>query len=84
MFQDLTDKAMGGESLKMAFSVFGAAGFLPGQFTRTIGNPAPDCLEGPGKILMVRGNKRTWVQGFYDDEEWLHEYALENRKGRKS
>jgi hypothetical protein len=83
MFQDLTDKAMGNESLKMAFSVFGAAGFLPGQFTRTIGNPAPECLEGPGKILMCRSNKRTWVQGFFDDPNWLHEYALANRKGRK-
>ncbi len=80
MFQDLTDKAMGQESLKMAFSEFGAAGFLPGQFTRTIGPPAPDCLEGPGKILMCRGNKRIWVQGFYDDEQWLHDYALERRR----
>lgn len=84
MFQDLTDRAMGNESLKMAFSVFGAAGFLPGQFTRTIGNPAPDCLEGPGRILMCKGNKRVWVQGFYDDLNYLHEYALENRKERKA
>jgi len=80
MFQDLRDQAMGGESLKMAFSVFGAAGFLPGQFARTVGNPAAECIEGPGKILMCRGNKRTWVQGFYDDEDWLREYALENRR----
>jgi len=80
MFQDLRDQAMGGESLKMAFAVFGAAGFLPGQFARTVGNPAAECIEGPGKILMCRGNKRTWVQGFYDDEDWLREYALENRR----
>jgi hypothetical protein len=80
MFQDLDGRIFGGESLKMAFSVFGAAGYLPGQFTRTIGPPAPDCLEGPGRILMCRGNKRTWVQGFCDDPDWLHEYALENRK----
>jgi hypothetical protein len=82
MFQDLRDQAMGGESLKMAFGEFGAAGFLPQQFSRTIGNPAPECLEGPGKILMCRGNKRTWVQGFYDDPEWLRSYALEAREGQ--
>jgi hypothetical protein len=80
MFQDLRDQAMGGESLKMAFSVFGAAGFLPGQFSRTIGNPVPECLEGPGRILMCRGNKRDWVQGFMDEPEWLREYALVNRR----
>jgi len=82
MFQDLTDRAMGGQSLKFAFSAFCAAGFQPNQFTRTIGPPAMDCLEGPGKILVCQGNKRTWTQGFMDDEQWLHDYALENRKGR--
>jgi len=84
MFQDLTDRAMGGQSLKFAFSAFCAAGFQPNQFTRTIGPPAADCLEGPGKILVCQGNRRTWTQGFMDDEQWLHDYALENRKGRKA
>lgn len=81
MFQDLTDRAMGGQSLKFAFSGYCAAGFLPAQFARTIGNPAEECLEGPGKMLVCQGNRRTWVQGFYDDEQWLHDYALENREG---
>ena len=80
MFQDLTDRAMGGQSLKFAFNTFGAAGFLPNQFTRTIGGKAEEALEGPGKILMCRGKRRNWVQGFADDEQWLHDYALENRK----
>ena len=80
MFQDLTDRAMGGQSLKFAFNTFGAAGFLPNQFTRTIGGKAEEALEGPGKILMCRGKRRTWVQGFADDEQFLHDYALENRK----
>jgi len=80
MFQDLDGRLFGGETLKPAFGVFGAAGFLPGQFTRTIGSPAEECIEGPGRILMCSGNKRTWVQGYADDENWLHEYALENRK----
>ena len=81
MFQDLTDRAMGGQSLKFAFGGFCAAGFLPNQFTRTVGPPAEECLEGPGKILVCQGNKRTWTQGFNGDEQWLHDYALENRKG---
>jgi hypothetical protein len=81
MFQDLTDRAMGGQSLKFAFSAFCAAGFQPNQFIRTIGSPGEECLEGPGKILVCQGNKRTWTQGFMDDEQWLHDYALVNRKG---
>lgn len=80
MFQDLTDRAMGGQSLKFAFSAFCAAGFQPNQFVRTIGSPAEECLEGPGRILVCQGNKRVWTQGFMDDEQWLHDYALENRR----
>ena len=83
MFQDVTDRAMGGQSLKFAFGGFCAAGFLPNQFIRTVGAPAEECLEGPGRILVCRGNKRVWTQGFMDDEQWLHDYALENRKGMR-
>jgi hypothetical protein len=82
MFQDLTDRAMGGQSLKFAFSAYIAAGFQPNQFTRTIGSPAEECQEGQGRMLVCQGNKRTWTQGFYDDEQWLHDYALENRMER--
>jgi hypothetical protein len=80
MFQDVTDRAMGNQSLKMAFGAFCAAGFHPGQFTRTIGPPAEECLEGQGRMLICQGNKRTWIQGYYDDPQWLHDYALENRR----
>jgi hypothetical protein len=80
MFQDLDARIFGGETLKPAFSVFGAAGYIPQQFTRTIGPPAEPLQEGPGRILMCSGKNRTWVQGYTDDPNWLHEYALANRK----
>jgi len=82
MFQDLTDRAMGGQSLKFAFGGYIAAGFLPNQFTRTIGSPAEECQEGQGRMLVCVGKNRTWTQGFYEDEQWLYDYAIENRKGR--
>jgi|SRR6516162_4540241 len=80
MCQDLDGRMFAGETLKTAFNLFGAAGFSPAQFSRTIGGKAEDCLVGPGKILMIRGNTKEWVQAFYDDEQFLHDYALENRK----
>jgi hypothetical protein len=82
MCQDLDGRMFAGETLKTAFNLFGAAGFSPAQFSRTIGGKAEDCLVGPGKILMIRGNTKQWVQAFYDDEQFLHDYALENRKER--
>jgi hypothetical protein len=83
MCQDLDGRMFGGETLKTAFNAFGAAGFQPAQLTRTIGGKAEDAMEGPGKILMVKGKKREWVQAFYDEEDYLHDYALVNRKGRR-
>jgi hypothetical protein len=80
MCQDLDGRMFGGETLKSAFNLFGAAGFTPNQLTRTIGGKAEDSMEGPGKILMCRGKKREWVQAFCDDEDYLREYALENRE----
>jgi hypothetical protein len=82
MCQDLDGRMFAGETLKTAFNLFGAAGFLPGQFSRTIGGKAEECIDGPGKILMCKGKKREWVQGFTDDEDFLRDYALENRRER--
>lgn len=82
MLQDVTDKALGGESLKMAFSEFAMADWKKSQWDRIIGPPCPPCIAGPGKIMMVRGTSQTWVQGFIDDPEYLRQYAMANRKER--
>jgi hypothetical protein len=82
MLQDVTDKALGGVSLKSAFSKFTMAGYLPTSFQRTIGSPAPPLQTGQGRALMIRGREQEWIQCFYDDPEWLRAYALKNRKNR--
>lgn len=80
MCQDLDGRMFGGETLKTAFNTIGAAGFQPNQFSRVIGGKTEECLDGPGKILMCKGKRREWVQAFNESEDFLHEYALENRK----
>jgi hypothetical protein len=76
MFQNFTDKAMGGVSLRDAFPVVGMAGYTPNQWSRIIGTtPIPELKVGPGRIMMCKGPEQKWVQGFYDDEEWLRSYA---------
>lgn len=84
MFQNMTDKALGGVSLRDAFNPVGMAGYKRNQWSRIIGTtPIPECRYGPGKIMMVNGPHQEWVQGFYDDATFLREYALANRKGRR-
>lgn len=84
MFQNMTDKALGGVSLRDAFNPVGMAGYKRNQWTRIIGTtPVPECRYGPGKIMMVNGPHQEWVQGFFDDPTFLREYALANRQGRR-
>lgn len=83
MLQDVTDRALGGESLKMAFSEFSMAAWKEQQFARILGHKPPTLLEGPGRILQVRGKKETWIQGFYADPEWFRAQCLTARANWK-
>jgi hypothetical protein len=77
MFQNMTDRALGGVSLRDAFGIYGMAGYTKNQWSRIIGTtPMPECKNGPGRIMMVRGTEQDWVQGFVDDDEFLLAYAM--------
>jgi hypothetical protein len=84
MFQNMTDKALGGVSLRDAFNTVGMAGYKRNQWTRIVGTtPVPECRIGPGKIMMINGPQQEWVQGFFDDAAFLKEYAMTNRRSRR-
>jgi len=80
MFQNMTDNALGGISLRDAFPEIGMAGFKKNQWTRIIGSKPPDLRVGPGRICMVLGPREEWVQGFYDTPKFLRDYALAGRE----
>ena len=84
MFQNMTDKVLGGVSLRDSFNPVGMAGYKKNQWQRIIGtSPVPECQKGPGRICMVTGSTTTWVQGFSDDTpgwEFLRDYALNGRR----
>jgi hypothetical protein len=82
MFQNMTDKALGGVSLRDAFPGVGMAGYKKNQFTRIIGGTYEPARVGPGKILMCLGTEQTWVQGFNDDIDFLRDYAGAGREGK--
>lgn len=74
--QIMMEKYFGGVNLRTSFSVIGMAGYRPNGWKAIIQTlPVPKCQPGRGRIMMVRGGTETWVQGFYDDEDWIREYA---------
>jgi len=82
LFQNITDKALGGVSLKDAFQRKGMAGYSKAQWERIIGTKFQPLRTGPGKIMMVAGRDERWVQAFYDDPDWLRAYAMAGRESR--
>lgn len=84
MFQNVTDRVLGGVSLRDAFGVTGMAAYKKNQWNRIIGTtPVPECRMGPGRIMMVNGTDQTWVQGFYAEPDELRELCLAGRKDRR-
>ncbi len=80
MFQNMTDRVLGGVSLRDSFGIVGMAGYKKNQWTRIIGtSPVPELKNGPGRICMVKGPDQTWIQGFNDDPDFLRGYALAGR-----
>jgi hypothetical protein len=80
MFQNMTDRALGGVSLRDSWGVIGMSGYNKNQWSRIIGTtPMPEPKSGPGRIMMVRGREQVWVQGFYDEPDYLRQYAMANR-----
>lgn len=79
MFQNMTDRVMGGISLRDAFGYYIMGMYTPNQFSRIVGNPVPELQTGVGRMIACKGKDRTWVQGFYDDPDWLRDYAMAGR-----
>jgi hypothetical protein len=79
--QNLMERYVGGVNLRPSFNIIGMAGYKPNQWRTIIGTtPIPKLQTGPGRMCMVHGTDERWIQGFYDDPEYLREYAEINRK----
>jgi hypothetical protein len=56
------------------------AGYTKNQWGRIIGGDYEEPKAGQGRIRMCQGPSKVWVQGFYDDPQYLREYAMANRR----
>lgn len=80
MLQNFMEKYFGNMSLRPAFNTIGMAGFKASQYRTIVGqSPAPKCIGGQGKLLICEPDREVWVQGLYDNIEWLMQYATERR-----
>jgi hypothetical protein len=80
MFQNMTDKALGGISLRDSFYVRCMAGYTKNQWSRIIGSKYQEPKNGVGRVCVCQGPSEVWIQGFYDEPEYLKEYAMANRR----
>ena len=81
VLQDFKERFFGNMSLRTSFGTVGMAKFKPGQWRTIIGTtPVPELQTGQGRLCIVEGQSEKWIQGLYDDETYLREYAMRYRK----
>ena len=68
MFQDLTDRAMGGQSLTFAFSAFCAAGFMPNHLSVRLEACRGVSRRSWAYTSLSAGTSESGLRGFMDDE----------------
>lgn len=80
MLQNFLEKYFGNMSLRPAFNTIGMAGYKPSQYRTIVGNSTvPACQRGQGRMLICEPDREVWVQGLYDENRYLVEYATRKR-----
>lgn len=78
--QDLTDKALGGFSLRSSFGLIGLAGYRKQLWLRIIGTmPVPVSQKPKGRVIFVIDGTESWVQCLNGSDQEFRDYALANR-----
>lgn len=81
VFQDLRDQAMGGKGIRNLFRLKFMGNFNANQWKNVVGTtPVPESVDKAGRLMVVEGNARIWVQALYADGSEIRKWALEQRE----
>lgn len=81
VFQDLRDQSMGGKGVRNLFRLKFMGNFNAQQWKNVVAtSPIPESVDKAGRVMIVEGNARTWVQTLYATPEELRDWAQEQRK----
>lgn len=83
VFQDLREAAVGSRGLRNMFRMILMGNFNANQWKMIVNTtPVPESVDRAGRMMIIEGNRRVWIQVPYADPEDFRTHSMELRKQR--
>lgn len=81
VFQDLRDQALGGKGLRNLFRLKLLGNYSTNTWKNVVGTtPVPPSVDKAGRMMVVEGNSKFWMQVCYGSPEELRAWSLAARE----
>ncbi|MFJ1662237.1 hypothetical protein [Streptomyces anthocyanicus] len=83
VFQDLRESAVGNRGLRNMFRLLMLGNFNANQWKMIVNtSPVPESVDKAGRMLVIEGNRRVWIQVPYAEPDAFREHCLKLRSER--
>jgi hypothetical protein len=83
VFQDLREAAVGSRGLRNMFRMILMGNFNANQWKMIVNTtPVPESVDRAGRMMIIEGNRRVWIQVPYADPEDFRTHSMELRTQR--
>ncbi|TLQ39260.1 hypothetical protein [Streptomyces marianii] len=81
VFQDLREAAVGSRGLRNMFRMILMGNFNANQWKMIVNTtPVPESVDRAGRMMIIEGNRRVWIQVPYADPDDFRTHSLELRQ----
>ncbi|WP_370131453.1 hypothetical protein [Streptacidiphilus sp. EB103A] len=83
VFQDLREAAVGNRGLRNMFRLIMMGNFNANQWKMIVNtSPIPESVDKAGRMLIIEGNRRVWVQVPFAEPAAFRDYCVKLRRER--
>ncbi|MYZ39960.1 MULTISPECIES: hypothetical protein [unclassified Streptomyces] len=83
VFQDLREAAVGSRGLRNMFRLILMGNYNANQWKMIVNTtPVPESIDRAGRMMIIEGNRRIWIQVPYADPDAFREHSLKLRRER--
>ncbi|MER0477033.1 hypothetical protein ABR737_01440 [Streptomyces sp. Edi2] len=83
VFQDLRESAVGNRGLRNMFRLLMLGNFNANQWKMIVNtSPVPESVDKAGRMLVIEGNRRVWIQVPYAEPDAFRDHCIKLRAER--
>ncbi|WP_037905294.1 hypothetical protein [Actinacidiphila yeochonensis] len=83
VFQDLREAAVGSRGLRNMFRLILMGNYNANQWKMIVNTtPVPESIDRAGRMMIIEGNRRIWIQVPYADPDAFRDHSLKLRQER--